>query len=230
MCSPITSGGFLVKLASRCHKSKPARATRIARAASQFSATAKYVFHLHDEWEHKSTNTSHAWGDGSNPGTERWTMAVFDSPMAAYTYDGPTGSTSDQISWEIKRTTTMKLEANFDANFKANDFISFGASSSIGQETTITKPSGASVKLAPGERAIPYMQVVWTRDFFLLDHYTTAGWDKSAGSDGKWSKWYDHTPDFIEAHWFRTSGGVDPSQDRSLPSSSPHQTGPHGEF
>lgn len=193
------------------------------------TATAKYVFHLHDEWEHKSTDTTHTWGDGTHSGEERWTKTLFDSPEQPYTNDG--GTTSKDVTWEIKTTITNKLEASIGADFKAYDAIHFGASASVDKVVEITKPTGVTATLAPGERAIACLQLMWTREFYLLDHYNVGGFDpNTAGADKKWSKWHDDEPDVIAARWWRSPANEDPNQISKRPSSSPHQFGPQDDF
>ena len=169
-------------------------------SATPVTATAKYVFHLHDEWENPTSNTEVSrldeLGNKVEGETRREASPItFNVPPTTYT-----GTKGDPqvVEWTCFGLTTelsAELTTTFTsgADFKLKDWLNIGgkfeAKSSLKIDATSEYKSKGLLSLNPGEVAYPILRYFINTKHQLVDHYQVSGWDPtSARINGKWDQ------------------------------------------
>lgn len=160
-------------------------------SATPVTATAKYVFHLHDEWENPMDDTP-----SETTQTSTWVVGGWSSH---------TGADTHTFEWNFTEEHEVALTTTFGADFKLKDWLNIGGKVETSSKFKANVVTGASVTLKGGEKARPYMRYTIRTQHKLVDHYVVAGFDRNQGrADGKWPQSADlalRIPDDIEALW-----------------------------
>ncbi len=148
------------------------------------SAKAKYILHLHHEWEN--------WRSDPDIPTDRITQ-LLPNPVPR---DAWFGDAEREVvgTWSISRDVSLEASVAFEGGFNIADALNFGVTIGGAISETVGEDQGIETTAPKNKMMFRAVEKSWIRQHYLADHYTSGGKHPNPNrADGAWPQSWNDT-------------------------------------